>query len=264
MKKFLVIGNPIKHSLSPKLHNYWFKKNNIVANYEKRQIYAGDLEKIVDEIKQENLHGVNITVPFKNKIIEYLDELSDEAKNTQSVNTIYKSNGKIVGHNTDITGFELALRHTKYDAQGKKILILGAGGVVSSIIVALNSLKVSKIKLMNRTADNALRIKEKFSDIEVVNWGDSCDFDMIINATSLGLNKGDKIDIDFDKISGNKFFYDVIYNPAETEFLKEARKNFHKTENGKLMFIYQAHLSFTLWHKVMPEINDEVIDLIVE
>ena len=207
---------------------------------------------------------MNITVPFKNKIIEYLDELSDEAKNTQSVNTIYKSNGKIVGHNTDITGFELALRHTKYDAQGKKILILGAGGVVSSIIVALNSLKVSKIKLMNRTADNALRIKEKFSDIEVVNWGDSCDFDMIINATSLGLNKGDKIDIDFDKISGNKFFYDVIYNPAETEFLKEARKNFHKTENGKLMFIYQAHLSFTLWHKVMPEINDEVIDLIVE
>ena len=104
--------------------------------------------------------------------------------------------------------------------------------------------------------------KKSVSDIEIVTWGESCKFDMVINATSLGLKKQDKINLNYDETGVKKFFYDIIYNPIETDFLKQAKKNFHRIENGKMMFIYQAHLSFTLWHKVMPEINDEVIDLI--
>ena len=133
---------------------------------------------------------------------------------------------------------------------------------MSSIILALKNLKVSKIRLMNRTAERAKKLKERFSDIEIVTWGESCKFDMVINATSLGLKKQDKINLNYDETGVKKFFYDIIYNPIETDFLKQAKKNFHRIENGKMMFIYQAHLSFTLWHKVMPEINDEVIDLI--
>ena len=264
MKKFLVIGNPIEHSLSPKLHNYWIKKNNIKGNYEKLKINSEDLEKVIKDIKVEKLHGINVTVPFKSEIIKYLDELSEEAKKAFSVNTIYKVDDKIVGHNTDITGFELAIRHTKYDIQGKNVLILGAGGVVSSIILALKNLRVSKINLMNRTYEKALNLKKRFNEIEIKRWGESCYFDMVINATSLGLKKDDKINIDYEGIGENKFFYDVIYNPLETKFLKEAKKNFHRTENGKMMFIYQAHLSFTLWHKIMPEINDEVKQIIIK
>ena len=111
-KKFLVIGNPIEHSLSPKLHNYWIKKNNIKALYEKKLLKEEEIEKLILEIKEEKIHGVNITIPFKKKVIPFLDLLTDEASKSQSVNTIYKIKDKIIGDNTDIEGFKIALEKT--------------------------------------------------------------------------------------------------------------------------------------------------------
>ena len=102
MKKYLVIGNPIEHSLSPKLHNYWLKKNNIEAIYEKKKVNEEDIKSIISEIKNEKINGMNVTVPFKKSVIPFMDELSPEAKETQSVNTIDYQNGKVIGHNTDI------------------------------------------------------------------------------------------------------------------------------------------------------------------
>ena len=145
MKKYLVIGNPIEHSLSPKLHNYWFEKNNIDANYERRKIDKSEIQKIINEIKDNKLDGINVTVPFKADVIPFLDTLSEEAQITQSVNTIYMDDKKLVGHNTDIKGFELSLKETKFDLKNKSIFILGAGGVVPSIIYALEKSCVSKI-----------------------------------------------------------------------------------------------------------------------
>ena len=262
MKKYIVIGNPIDHSLSPKLHNYWFKTNNIYAEYEKRLIQKSDLSDIIKSIKSKEIEGINVTVPFKKEIINYLDELSPEAHNTKSVNTLLNENGKIIGHNTDIAGFELAIRHTKYDLSEKRILILGAGGVVPSVICALNKSKVKEITVMNRTFSKAEKLKELFQNIEIIKWGSTVSFDMVINATSLGLNDKDEINLKFENTGKEKFFYDIIYNPSQTKFLKNAKKNFHKTENGKMMFIYQAHQAFTIWHKMMPQINKEVINLI--
>ncbi len=262
MKKFLVIGNPIEHSLSPKLHNYWFKKNNIDANYDKKLLNESDLKNIIFEVKKKKITGINVTVPFKKLIIPFLDELSLEASQSQSVNTISEKNGKIIGHNTDIAGFELGLRHLKYDVKNKKILILGAGGVVSSIILALNKMKASKIILSNRTKEKAENMKNLFKFLDVVEWGVYPNFDMIINATSVGLKKNDKINFDYSKIGSNKFFYDIIYNPKETIFLKKAKELGNKTENGKMMFIYQAHQAFTIWHKIMPKIDEETIKLL--
>ena len=97
MKKYLVIGNPIEHSLSPKLHNYWFKKNNIDANYERRKIDKSEIHEIINEIKDNKLDGINVTVPFKTHVIPFLDTLSEEAQITQSVNTIYMHDKKLVG-----------------------------------------------------------------------------------------------------------------------------------------------------------------------
>ena len=262
MKKFLVIGNPIQHSLSPNLHNYWFKKNNIKAIYEKKLIDENNISEIILDIKKDKIQGVNVTVPFKNKVIKYIDQLTDEANESQSVNTLYKFNGKIFGHNTDISGFELSLRHIKYDVKNKRVLILGSGGVVSSIIMALNKMKPLKILLSNRTQTKAEKIKETFKTLEIVKWGEIPDFDLIINATSLGLNINDDLKLNYEKIGKSKYFYDVIYNPRETNFLKKARMYGHSTTNGKMMFIYQAHQSFTIWHKVMPKIDDETIKLI--
>ena len=262
MRKYLVIGNPVKHSLSPKLHNYWLKKNNINAIYDKILLNESDLENIISKVKKDEIHGLNITVPFKKSVIPFLDELTAEADESKSVNTIYKENNKIIGHNTDIAGFELGIRHSKYDLKNKKIFILGAGGVVSSIILALKRMGVSQIILSNRTKHKAEILKKLFPNLLIIDWGEIIDFDMIINATSIGLNKEDKINLNYKNLGNNKFYYDIIYNPKETNFLKKAKMFGNKTENGKMMFIYQAHQAFTIWHKVMPDINDETIKLL--
>jgi len=262
MKKYIVIGNPIEHSLSPKLHNHWIKENNIDAIYDKKQLNEKDIEAIINEVKNDKINGINVTVPFKKLIIPFIDELSSEANEAQSVNTIYKENNKIVGHNTDISGFELAIREKNYDVKNKKVFILGAGGVVSSIILSLRKMGVSKIVLSNRTKKKAEELKKNFVDLEIVDWGKIPEFNMIINATSLGLNKNDEIKLDYADIGPNKFFYDVIYNPKQTKFLSTAKHFGNQIENGKMMFIYQAHQAFTLWHKIMPKIDGETIKLL--
>ena len=262
MKKYLVIGNPINHSLSPKLHNHWIKKNKINAVYDKKQINEADIKEIISEVRNGKINGINVTVPFKKSVIPFIDQLSSEAEEAQSVNTIYKENNKVLGHNTDISGFELAMRGKSYDIKGKKIFILGAGGVVPSIILALKKMGADKIILSNRTKKKAEQLKKTFFDLEIVNWGETPEFNMIINATSLGLNKEDEIKLDYADLGPNKLFYDVIYNPKETKFLSKAKQFGNQTENGKMMFIYQAHQAFTLWHKVMPKIDEETIKLL--
>ncbi len=258
MKKYLVIGNPIDHSLSPKLHNYWFEKNNIDANYNKRKIDKSEIQEIVSEIKDDKLDGINVTVPFKSDVIPFLDKLSEESRITQSVNTIYKHDKKLIGHNTDIKGFELSLKETQFNLKNKTIFILGAGGVVPSIIYALEKLGVSKIIVSNRTKQKTEKLKKYFSNIIIADWGDEPEFDMIINATSLGLNKEDNINLNFKNINKEKLFYDVIYNPKETNFLRIGKNLGCQVSNGKMMFIYQAFEAFKLWHKVKPQINEEL------
>ncbi len=262
MKKYLVIGNPIGHSLSPQLHNYWISQNNIDALYERRNLDEKELKNLVLQIKEKKLSGANITIPFKNIIIPYLDELTDEAKKTQSVNTVYLNNEKVVGHNTDIGGFEIAIDKINFTLVDKTVFILGAGGVVPSIIYSLMKIGVSKILITNRTKLKAEELKKIYTNIEIVEWGDVPDFDIIINATSLGLNIDDKISLDFSNIGKNKLFYDIIYNPSETNFLKIGKESGNKCENGRLMFIYQAFLAFKLWHGIEPKINNEIINLL--
>ena len=262
MKKFLVIGNPIDHSLSPKLHNYWIKKNKINAIYEKQKLENSDLEKLLFQVKEKKIYGINVTVPFKNSIIPFLDELTLGAKATKSVNTIYLENNKIIGHNTDIGGFETSIYKSNINLENKKILILGAGGVVPSIIYALTKMKVSEITLSNRTQEKAENLKKHFKNIKIIKWGEIIDFDMIINATTLGLKEKDKINLNFPSSCKNKLFYDVIYNPKETIFLKTGKNLGNNIINGKLMFIYQALLAFDIWHKLKPDVNEEVLKLL--
>ncbi len=259
MKKFFVIGNPINHSLSPELHNFWIKKNKINAVYDKIKLEESELKNFINKLRNEEIHGINVTVPFKNKVIKYLDKLSLEVETTDSVNTIYKNGSDIIGHNTDVAGFELGLRHSKIDVLHKSIFILGAGGVVPSIIYSLLSMGCKKIFLSNRTMVKAENIKKKFNDIQILKWGEIPDFDIAINATSVGL-QGDSLELNLNV--KDKIFYDVIYNPKETPFLRKAKENGNKTENGKFMFIYQANQSFSIWNNMIPKINEEVIKIL--
>jgi shikimate dehydrogenase len=123
-------------------------------------------------------------------------------------------------------------------------------------------MKVSEIIISNRTKSKAESLKDLFRNLKIVNWGEVPNFDIIINATSIGLKKEDKIDLDVSKIGQNKFFYDVIYKPKETDFLKNGKKLGNITENGKMMFIYQARAAFKLWHGIQPKIDNEVIKIL--
>ena len=192
---------------------------------------------------------------------------------TESVNTILKIKNKVVGYNTDRAGFALTIEELFPESndgtistvlQGKSIFILGAGGVTSSIIDALEQ-GGSKVFLSNRTKKKAEDLKKRYTKIEVLDWGKRplvCD--VVINTTSIGLTKDERIDIDFDDCKGdkNKLFYDLIYNPKETNFLKEARLRENITMNGQQMFLNQAKHAFNLWTKITPEIDDEVIKLL--
>ena len=258
MKKYLVIGNPIEHSLSPKLHNHWLRENNIDAVYEKKLVNKVDLKEIINQVREDKIAGINVTVPFKKEVISHLDKLTLDAEATQSVNTISLVNGKIIGHNSDIGGFESAIKDTKYNFVGKKILILGAGGVVPSIIFALYKMKVSSVTLSNRTKLKAEYLKNHYNNLITVDWGEIPEFDIVINATSVGLKNDQKLDLNFSKIGKGKFFYDVIYNSKETNFLKTGKNLGNKIENGKKMFIYQAAEAFKIWHDIKPEISEKV------
>ena len=260
-KKYFVIGNPVEHSLSPRLHNSWLREYNIKATYDKIKLDYNQIENFIKDIRDQKISGCNVTVPYKKTVIPFLDKLSPEAEATQSVNTIIFESGKLVGHNTDIFGFKKAIRTLDFNVKDKKVLILGAGGVVSSVIFALKQMNVLEITVCNRTKQKAENLKILFNNLNIIEWGELPNFDIVINATTLGLKK-EKINIDFSNIGKNKLFYDVIYNPTETNFLKKGKELGNKSENGKLMFVYQASEAFKIWHKLEPKINNETLKLL--
>ena len=261
MEKYLVIGNPIEHSMSPRLQNYWLKQNNINATYDKMKLEEKEIKKIIQNLKKQKISGCNVTVPFKKKVIPFLDKLSSQAEQTQSVNTIVFEKGNLIGHNTDIVGFDKAIKSLNFRMKDKKILILGAGGVVPSIIFVLKKMNVSEITISNRTKQKAENLKILFKNLNVLEWGNLTDFDVIINATSLGLNN-EIINLDFSSVGKNKLFYDVIYNPTETKFLKKSKELGNLTENGRTMFLFQAAEAFKLWHNIEPEINRSIFKIL--
>ena len=270
MKKYLVIGNPIEHSLSPKLHNYWIKENNINAIYDKKLLDENNIQEVIEEVKNEKIHGINVTVPFKKSVIPFLDQLSPLAKEVQSVNTIFKKDNKVIGENTDVGGFKQSLEYINYNVKNKKVFILGAGGVVSSILKALEKLGAAKVYISNRTKEKAKNLESHYKislGLETLDWGQSPDFDIIINATSLGLKNNEKIELDYNKhksklFRGKKLFYDVIYNPEKTNFLLKGEELGNETTNGKMMFMCQAQLAFKIWHNILPKIDNETIRLL--
>ena len=261
MKKYFVIGNPIDHSLSPKLQNWWLKENNIQATYDKTKLEDHEIKNFIQDIKEQKIAGCNVTVPFKKKVIPFLDKLSQGAEQTQSVNTITFDNGDVVGHNTDIGGFDTAIKKLNFKIEGKKVLILGAGGVVPSIIFALKNMCVKEIIISNRTREKAETLKVLFNNLKIIEWGDLTDFHMVINATSLGLNN-ETINLDFSSLGHDKLFYDVIYNPRETHFLRRGKQLGYMTENGKTMFVYQAQEAFKLWHNIEPKVNTDTFKIL--
>ena len=267
-KSFGIIGSPIAHSLSPVLHNYWFKKYNIEANYSLLNVTEENLKNVINKIKDKELSGINVTLPYKQKIIPFIDKLINDARHTNSVNTIFLNNDNIViGENTDVFGLQAAYLKEVSNAENKKALVIGAGGVSSSVIFSLEKSKVKNISIINRTYEKSLFLKKKFQFLNVLEWKslkqEISKFDIIINATSLGLKGGKDFEFNFENTKDDLIYIDTIYNPLETKTLRFLKENKIKTFNGLEMFIYQGQKSFYLWNKINPEIDDQLLDLLI-
>ena len=266
-KNFAIIGNPIAHSLSPILHNYWFKKYNINAEYSLLNIDEKDLDRVTKDIRSKKLSGINITLPYKQKIIPFVDQLINDAKSTNSVNTVFlDENDTLIGENTDVYGLQAAYFKELVDIEKKKALVIGAGGVSQSVIFSLQKTKVKHISLINRTYEKSIFMKKNFKLLNILEWNSLKDeinkFDIIINATSLGLKNGNDFNVKFDKVKDSLIYIDTIYNPPETKTIRFLKNKGVKTFNGLDMFIYQGQKSFYLWNKINPEIDDKLLELL--
>ena len=248
MKRFAVIGNPVDHSLSPMLHNWVFNILNIQAEYEKIKIEEEELPNIVQKIKNGKLDGINVTIPHKENIMKFLDEINPRAESIGSVNCIFKTNSKIIGNNTDWFGFLQALETNQIDISKKEIIVLGSGGTGKSILFSLKQIGGKKIILINRTFQKAKELADDFvipyhpSKIESLIKNDS----IIINTTPMGMQTN-QAPFDLELLHQNQILIDVIYTPLETSFLKLGNKIGAKTLNGLDMFIYQGLASLDLW-----------------
>ena len=268
MKKFFgIIGNPIKHSLSPILHNYWFDKYSLNADYSIIEATDKDLTEITSKIKDGSLAGINVTLPFKQKIINHVDRIINDAEQTGSVNTVLlDADNFTIGENTDVYGLQAAyLKEIENDLK-KKSLIIGAGGVSPSVILSLQKSGIKNISITNRTNEKCIFLKKKFNNITILPWdnleAEIKNFDIIINATSLGLKNGDDFNFNFSKTKDEVVYIDTIYNPLETKTYKHLKEEGKKVFNGLDMFIYQGQKSFYLWNKINPEIDDGLIELL--
>lgn len=269
IKKFAIIGDPISHSLSPAMHNYWFKKYNINAQYELLHVKEIEIKNVIEKIKNKEVKGINVTLPYKKSIIPFLSKIVNDAKETHSVNTIMlDESDNVIGENTDVFGFQAAYLKLfpNNDKKNMKALILGAGGVAPSIILALLKSNIAHISISNRTYEKSIFLKKKFKEINLIKWENYPEelnkFDILINATSLGLIPGEEPKIKLNNLKKNMIFIDTIYNPQQTKLIKLFKSHNLKTFNGLNMLIYQGQKSFYLWNKINPEIDDGLLRLL--
>ena len=257
-KHAAVIGHPINHSLSPKIHNYWIKKQGINAIYDKYDVLPQDLEKFILSLKEKKICGINVTVPHKEtayNIVKKHGSISEIAKQSRAINTIYyNDNQQLIGTNTDYYGFKMSLlkKLKDFNLTKKKFLIIGAGGAAKAIISGLLLEKETNITVVNRSLDRAKKLQEFFSQkIAIADFKETSDLandvDVIVNSTSCGLNNNNNLQINYKKITSRKIFYDIVYKPLQTKLICEAKNNGHETIEGLGMLIYQAAGAFAFF-----------------
>ncbi|MEH7379875.1 shikimate dehydrogenase [Bacillus sp. JJ1533] len=262
-KVYGVIGTPISHSMSPIMHNDLFEHYKLEARYHAFHVTQKGVKAAMEGIRALEISGINVTIPHKIDVIEYLDEVEEVAANIGAVNTIVNENGKLIGYNTDGHGFIRSLNQVIRNEElcSSKILIIGAGGAARGIFISLAAIGVKKIDIVNRTIDRAKTIIEDckytvdshalgFAEAEA----DLGSYQVIVNTTSVGMHPNvDEMPLSMDKVAPKTIVSDIIYNPFETKLLKEAAKRGAITQNGIGMFVYQGALAFERWTGIFPD-----------
>ncbi|WP_343801661.1 shikimate dehydrogenase [Bacillus carboniphilus] len=263
-KIYGVIGNPIKHSLSPLIHNQAFSLNDIEARYHAFKVEKEFLGAAVQGMRALGIGGFNVTIPHKEAVMDFLDDVDPLAKQIGAVNTVVQKDHKLVGYNTDGIGFVKGMRETISDSEieNKKVLIIGSGGAAKAIYFTLLTEGFIHVDITNRSLSraqnlifecphptsnqsNALSLSEAESQLQ--------SYEILIQTTSVGMSpEVDVAPIKLDKVQSGTFVYDIIYNPFETKLLVKAKEKGCLTHNGLDMFIYQAAYAFQLWTGVWP------------
>jgi len=271
-----VIGENIENSLSPLLHNQIILKHSLNFRYLPFQVAETDLGEAIQSIRALNIRGVNITFPYKEKAIEFLDEVEESARRIGAVNTIVNNKGNLTGYNTDVIGFKKTFQEVgKFTIKKKKAVILGAGGAARAVIYSLLEEGIEEISIFNRTLEKTEKIKQGFSpffpesNINIFSFEQNDLKDkikkanLLVNATSVGMaSQLDNTPLHDEKLFHSDFLvYDLIYRPAKTLFLKQAEKAGAKIINGLPMLVYQGIESFYLWTGFKPE-EKEILEII--
>ncbi len=270
-KQLGIIGYPVEHSFSPAMHNFISESihNNYV--YCAWRVSPENLGYAINGMRALGISGINVTAPHKVEVMKYLDVVTDAAKELGSVNTVVNKDGKLYGYNTDADGFCMALGKEGIKIEGGKILIIGAGGVTRPTLIRLIDCGAREITVLNRTKSKADALAEdilKTKNFTVKTEVNTLNFDIVINTTSVGMEPQENaLPIDSIKeindlsfINENTAVADMIYNPDETLFLKEARKRGAKTMNGLGMLIYQGIIAYELFTgaKLPPSMGERI------
>ena len=288
MTKACVIGHPIAHSLSPVIHNFWLKKYGIEGEYEAVDVAPENLENFLNNLKNNGYKGCNITIPHKERAWEIISNMNDFVSDDElpskiasfmkAVNTVVINNdGKFTATNTDFLGFarNLLSYEPEFDYQNGVCFVLGAGGAAKAVIFALTSMLVQHIVISNRTLEKAQEIErimvEEFGLgselISVVEWEKRNDViphcNLLVNTTSLGMKGKSGLDIDLSGLPEESLVTDIVYNPLETNLLKEAKALGHKTVDGIGMLLHQAAPGFEGWFGKRPEVDSELKNLLL-
>lgn len=254
-----LIGYPVKHSLSARMHNAAFASYNINAEYRLFEVRPEGLKEFFGDFRKKNLCGINVTIPHKTAALYFMDDLSDEAKLIEAVNTVVLKADRLIGHNTDCLGFIRSLKtDLGFEPKGKRAFILGAGGAGRAVSFGLakeglDCMVFSDVD-MGRSAALARDIEKKTNTEAIAVQLDKksvkeliLNSDLLVNATPIGMKAGDPELIPQDVLRGDLVVFDLIYNPKETALIKSARKNDLKAVNGLGMLIYQGAAAFELW-----------------
>lgn len=269
-----IIGFPVEHSLSPLMHNAAFKALRVKAVYKLFPLQENELAQFFKDLRRKDsvIFGLNVTVPYKEVVLDYLDSVSPFAKKAQAVNTIViDENRKFSGYNTDGPGFLAHLVELGFNTRGKRIAVLGAGGTTRAILASLCLIpeRPESIRIYNRTFEKAKQLIDDLSrymdvsNIAVVSSIDDLNIelsDLLLNTTSVGLNHPNECIVDPELLHANMLVYDVVYKPAETMLLKFARQKGAKTANGLGLLFYQGLLSLQHWagEELPQEVKDKV------
>lgn len=271
MIKAALIGNPVCHSLSPRLHNFWCEKHRISGSYEAINLEEKDLDSFLGRIRSGEFVGANVTAPFKEKLLEKMDCLEKAAEKTGAINTIIsRKDGTLEGRNSDPAGFmeNLISRAPSLDIQNIKTMILGTGGAARACIFALLDKGVREIIVAGRNEGHLKGLINFFSNpiLRDISWEgintSGKGVSLLVNATTVGLLGKEALQFDFSTLAQDTIVYDLVYNPPETEFLKAARKAGLKTIDGLGMLIYQAIPAFEAWFGVRPDYDNKIYDML--